>query len=193
MVFCIYGASSKTIDKSFIEAGEKLGKRIAERNHGIVFGGGATGMMGAVARGVDNAKGYLLGIAPRFFNADGILYNDCSEFVYTKTMRERKKALEENADAFIVTPGGVGTFDEFFEIFTLRQLAQHTKAITIYNVNGYFNPMLDMMEMAIKQNFMTEKNKELYFVSDDPDKIIDYIENYNPDNIDLSELKNITK
>ena len=193
MVFCIYGASSKSIDNSFIEAGEKLGRRIAERNHGIVFGGGATGMMGAVARGVDHAKGYLLGIAPRFFNADGILYNDCSEFVYTKTMRERKKALEENADAFIVTPGGMGTFDEFFEIFTLRQLAQHTKAITIYNVNGYFNPMLDMMEAAIKQGFMTEKNQELYFVSDDPDKIIDYIENYDPTTIDLSELKNITK
>ena len=193
MVFCIYGASSKSIDKSFIEAGEKLGKRIAERNHGIVFGGGATGMMGAVARGVDQAKGYLLGIAPRFFNTDGILYNSCSEFVYTQTMRERKQALEENADAFIVTPGGVGTFDEFFEIFTLRQLARHTKPITIFNVNGYYKPMLDMLEMAIKQGFMTEKNKELYFVSDDPDEIIDYIENYDAANIDLSELKNITK
>lgn len=191
MEICVYGASSSTIDKSYIEAGELLGAKIAKRNHIVVYGGGAEGMMGAVARGARSENGEVIGIAPSFFKVDGSLYDDCTEFIYTETMRTRKKLLEDKSDAFLVTPGGIGTFDEFFEIITLRQLGQHLKPIAIYNINGYFDPMIEMMKNAIRQNFMTAANEELYFVSDDADAVLNYIETHKPEDLDLSALKDV--
>lgn len=191
MEICVYGASSSTIDKSYIDAGELLGAKIAKRNHIVVYGGGAEGMMGAVARGARSENGQVIGIAPSFFKVDGSLYDDCTEFIYTETMRTRKKLLEEKSDAFLVTPGGIGTFDEFFEIITLRQLGQHLKPIAIYNINGYFDPMIEMMKNAIRQNFMTAANEELYFVSDDADAVLNYIETHKPEDLDLRALKDV--
>ena len=189
MKICIYGASSNAIDKSFLDAGELLGSVIAQSNHSVVFGGGAAGLMGAVARGAHQNNGEIIGICPSFFNVDGALFNDCSKMIYTDTMRERKQLLDEMSDAFIITPGGIGTFDEFFEIYTLRQLANHKKAITIYNTNGYYNPLVEMLENAISKNFMPATNMDLLFISDDPHKIIQYIENYNPADYEAAEFK----
>ena len=86
MKICIYGASSDAIDKSFIDAGEFLGKTIALNNHSVVFGGGAAGLMGAVARGAHSENGEIIGICPSFFNVDGALFNDCTEMIYTETI-----------------------------------------------------------------------------------------------------------
>ena len=148
-------------------------------------------MMGAVARGARSENGEVIGIAPSFFKVDGSLYDDCTEFIYTETMRTRKKLLEDKSDAFLVTPGGIGTFDEFFEIITLRQLGQHLKPIAIYNINGYFNPMIEMMKNAINQSFMTAANEELYFVSEDANAVLNYIETHKPEILDLSTLKDV--
>ena len=189
MKLCIYGASSNAIDKSFLDAGELLGEAIAESNHSVVFGGGAAGLMGAVARGAKAKNGEIIGISPSFFNVDGILFEDCTEMIYTKTMRERKQLLEEMSDAFIITPGGIGTFDEFFEIYTLRQLGCHQKPIAIYNTNGYYNPLIDMLNNAIDKSFMPNTNMDLIFISDSPHEIINHIENYNPANYETAEFK----
>lgn len=189
MNLCIYGASSNEIDKSFIDAGEQLGRAIAQKNHTVVFGGGAAGLMGAVARGAHSEHGNIIGISPSFFNVDGALFTQCTEMIYTKTMRERKQLLDEKSDAFIITPGGIGTFDEFFEIYTLRQLATHKKPIVIYNTNGYYNPLIDMLNNAINQKFMPSTNLDLLFISDNPTKIIEYIENYNPTDYEAAEFK----
>ncbi len=189
MKICIYGASSNAIDRSFIDAGELLGKFIAQNNHSVVFGGGTAGLMGAVARGAHKSNGEIIGISPSFFNVDGALFTDCTEMIYTETMRERKKLLEEMSDAFIITPGGIGTFDEFFEIYTLRQLATHKKPIAIYNTNGYYNPLIDMLKNAIDKNFMPKTNMDLLFVSEKPQEIINYIENYNPADYEAAEFK----
>lgn len=191
MKICVYGASSNTIDVSYISAGELLGAEIAKRNHVVIYGGGAEGMMGAVARGARSEDGEVIGIAPSFFKVDGCLYENCTEFIYTETMRSRKKLLEDKSDAFLVTPGGIGTFDEFFEIITLRQLGQHLKPIAIYNINGYFNPMIEMMKNAINQSFMTAANEELYFVSEDANAVLNYIETHKPEILDLSTLKDV--
>lgn len=90
MNICIYGASSAQLEQIYYDKTEELGKMMAKRGHGLVFGGGATGMMGSAARGVDVEGGYILGIAPRFFDKPGVLYQNCSEFIFTDTMRERK-------------------------------------------------------------------------------------------------------
>ena len=148
MRICVYGAASDEIDRSYLEAGEELGRAMSRRSHSLIFGGGAKGMMGAVARGMSENNGYLKGIVPHFFNVDGALYEKCNEMIKTQTMRERKKLMEESSDAFIVTPGGIGTFEEFFEILTLRSLDRHKKPIAILNTNGYYNDLLSFLKTA---------------------------------------------
>lgn len=189
MKICIYGASSNAIDKSFLDAGELLGKTIADGNHSVVFGGGAAGLMGAVARGAHSAGGEIIGICPSFFNVDGALFTECTEMIYTETMRERKQLLEEMSDAFVITPGGIGTFDEFFEIYTLRQLGVHKKPIAIYNTNGYYNSLINMLNNAIDKSFMPNANMDLLFISDNPQEIIKHIQNYNPADYDAAQFK----
>lgn len=191
MNICVYGASSTTIDKIYIEAGEELGRKIGQRGYGLIFGGGNNGLMGAAARGVHETGMPVTGIAPSFFQVDGILYPHCTDFIYTETMRERKRLLEEKSCAFIITPGGIGTFDEFFEILTLKQLSRHDKPIAILNTNGYFNKMLDMLKHCVDGGFLNKEAEELYFVSENPDEILDYIKNYDPVNEPITKFKNI--
>lgn len=187
MKICVYGASSNEINGAYIQAGERLGKEMAVRGHKLVFGAGCSGMMGAVARGITEGKGYMTGIAPSFFNVDGVLYDKCDELIYTETMRERKQLMEDSADAFVMTAGGIGTFEEFFEILTLKQLDRHDKPIVILNTNGYYDHMLAMLDFTVAENFAKEKTKELYLVTDDVDTALDYIENYHGQGIDVSE------
>lgn len=189
MKICIYGASSNAIDKSFINAGERLGTALADHGHSVIFGGGAAGLMGAVARGAYSKGGEIIGISPSFFNVDGALFTHCTDMIYTDTMRERKKLLEEMSDAFIITPGGIGTFDEFFEIYTLRQLGVHKKPIAIFNTDGYYDPLVNMLNNAIEKSFMPDTNMNLLFISDDENKIIEYIANYDPKDYEAAQFK----
>ena len=191
MKICVYGAASSEIDKCFVEVGEELGRKMADRNIGLVFGGGRNGMMGAVARGVAQNGGDILGISPKFFEENNaeISFPECSEFIHTDTMRERKRLVDEKSDAFIITPGGIGTFDEFFEILTLKQLGRHNKAIVIFNIDGYFDNMLKMMQKSIERRFITEDCIELYKVVTSVEEALDYIEKYDPTDIDISKVK----
>lgn len=191
MKICVYGASSNSIDKKYIEAGERLGSLMAERGHALVFGGGANGLMGAVARGTHKTGGEIIGVAPSFFNVDGILFENCTQFFYTETMRERKQKMEELSDAFVMTPGGIGTFEEFFEILTLRQLARHNKPIAVLNTGGYYNALCELIDTAIAGGFMTEKNRELFFVSESEQELLSYLENYKPSEGGIEKYKDI--
>ncbi len=165
MNICVYGAASNEIDAAYLEQGQELGRLIGAGGHRLVFGGGQTGMMGAVARGVKETGGRILGVAPKFFDKPGVLYEGCDEFVFTETMRERKAKMEEESDAFVMSPGGLGTWEEFFEMITLRQLARHQKPIIILNINGYYDPLIALMEHAIKGKFLEEKAREYYLVA----------------------------
>ena len=164
---------------------------MAKKGIGLVFGGGRNGMMGAVARGVAENNGEILGIAPKFFNDNNaeVSFLGCGEFIHTETMRERKRLLDESSDAFIISPGGIGTFDEFFEILTLKQLGRHNKAIVIWNLNNYFDDMLNMMQTSVDQKFITDDCRCLYKVYKTIDPMLEYIENYDPEDIDLSRVK----
>lgn len=191
MKICVYGASSNEIDASYIAAVEELGRSMAARGHGLVFGGGGQGLMGAAARGVHSRGGYSLGIAPSFFNVDGILFENCTEFIYTETMRERKQLMEDRSDAFVMTPGGIGTFEEFFEILTLKQLGRHNKPIAILNVNGYYDDMAQMLQTTVREGFMRPACLELYGVFQTSEQLLDYLEKYDADAMDVRHLKNI--
>ncbi|MBQ9993518.1 MAG: TIGR00730 family Rossman fold protein, partial [Clostridia bacterium] len=178
-------------DKSYIEAVEQLGRELARRGHGMVFGGGAQGLMGAAARGVSELGGEIIGVAPTFFNVDGILYQHCTEFVYTETMRQRKQIMEDRSDGFIVLPGGIGTFEEFFEILTLKQLGRHNKPIAIYNIADYYDDISRMLEKAIEQNFMKPQCRSLLGVFDEAAAMLDYFEQYDDEAVDVRHMKNI--
>ena len=176
MKICVYGASSNEIDRRYLDAGMLLGAAMAKRGHELVFGGGNTGLMGAVARGVHQEGGRVIGIAPRFFRVDGVLYPDCDEWIYTDTMRSRKEKMEQVSDAFLVTPGGIGTLDEFFEIFTLRQLDRHHKPIALLNTGGYFDPISQMLQSMAKEKFLVESCLDLIKITPDPEEILDFVE-----------------
>lgn len=189
MRICVYGAASDEIDKSYLKAGEALGKEMGKRKHSLVFGGGATGLMGAVARGIKSENAKIIGVAPSFFNVDGILYEHCDKMIYTNTMRERKQIMEEKSDAFIVTVGGIGTFEEFFEILTLRSLDRHKKPIAILNTNGYYDRLIDFLENGVKENFLKKENLELFFVSDDEKQILNYLEGFSDDEDKITKTR----
>lgn len=191
MNICVYGAASSLIKNVYTEAGKELGRKIVERNCGLVFGGGAHGMMGAVAEGVYEKGGKILGVVPSFFKEANseVSFTKCTEYIYTDTVRERKRQMEEHCDAFIIAPGGIGTLDEFFEILTLKQLGRHNKAIVLYNINGFYDELDVMMTRYIEEQFITDDCKELYKVFSDADEMLDYILEYDPEDIDLSKVK----
>lgn len=191
MKICVYGASSHKLDDSFILAGEQLGKAMADRGHSLVFGAGGNGLMGAVARGVHAGGGESIGVVPTFFNVDGMLFDHCTQLIRTETMRERKQIMEDNGDAFIMTPGGIGTFEEFFEVLTLKQLGRHGKPIAILNTNGYYNTMLKMMEESMALHFMKDTCKALYGVFETVDEVLTYIEEYVPNSGNIGTFKNV--
>jgi len=178
MRVCVYGAASPTIDKEYIVKVEALGREMAKRGHSLVFGGGGNGLMGAAARGVKEENGYIVGVIPKFFREESVekICDFCNELIEPDTMRERKQIMEDNADAFIVVPGGIGTYEEFFEILTSKQLCRHNKPIAIYNIDGFYNEMDSAMKSAIKKNFIRENCLELYKMSENLNDIFNYIE-----------------
>ena len=178
MRICIFGASGRELDARYYAEAEAVGRLIGENGDSIVFGGGAEGLMGACARGVSAAGGDVVGIAPRFFDEPGILYDKCSRMIFTETMRERKKLLEERSDATIVTPGGIGTYEEFFEILTLKSLGRIDRPIVLYNINGYYDSMRALLEYTAGEKFMARDVVDMCRFMKDPEEILDYIENY---------------
>ena len=191
MNICLYGASSTELNELYIKAVEDLGEKLGRAGHNMVYGGGANGLMGAAARGVVRGGGKVIGVAPTFFQVDGVLFEECSEMVYTETMRQRKQIMEERADAFVAVPGGIGTFDELFEILSLKQLGRHNKPVIIYNINGYYDGLVNMLDNAVEQCFMTEKSRQLAEIVSTPEEFLDYITNYKGDVYDFSVLKKV--
>ena len=166
---------------------------MAERGHSLVFGGGANGLMGAVARGVYNKKGYIMGVIPKFFEKiDAELeYKRCDVLIRPDTMRERKQIMEDNADGFIMVPGGIGTYEEFFEMLTLKQLGRHSKPIAVLNLDGYYDLLQQMLEQTIEQGFMKPACRELYGVFSDADALLDYLEQAKAAPVSAKDMKNI--
>ena len=183
MRICLYGSGSRKIDEKYTDEAYKLGCIIAENGHTLVFGGGDTGMMGACAKGVHDNNGKTIGIAPEWIGNFEPLCEKCSEFIYVDSMDERKNKFVENSDAFIISPGGIGTLDEFFEIITLKKLKQHDKEIIIFNIEGFFDKMFEMIDEMAEKGFLY-KQEELFKIAND----IKSIEKYLKKKIKLKEM-----
>ena len=131
MNICVYGAASKDIGEKYLKAGHELGYKLAKEVTGSSSEEATPSSDGASARGTQDGGGHITGIAPSFFNVDGILYQHCDDFIYTETMRQRKQKLEDRSDGFVVSPGGIGTFGGVLEILTLKQLGKLDKPIAM--------------------------------------------------------------
>ncbi len=192
MRICVYGAASPTIEKKYITATEIMGETLAKRGHDLVFGAGGNGLMGAAARGFKNGGAHIIGVIPKFFENENVeaICDFCDRLLMPDTMRERKQLMEDNADAFIVVPGGIGTYEEFFEILTLKQLCRHNKPIAVYNLFGFYDEINCAMMSAINKEFIKDNCKELYFTSDSLDEIIKYIESPAMNNYTVKDFKN---
>ena len=183
---CIFGASGTALDEIYIRETEALGKRLASRGHSLIFGGGKHGLMGAAARGFTEGGGPIVGVAPTFFKDKGVIYDRCDEFVWPDSMRDRKKYMEDNADAFIVVPGGIGTYEEFFEVLTLKQLARMSKPIAVFNINGYFDPLMTMIGDNIKDGFVRPQTRELFRLCATVEEAVECVEN---DTYDIEKIR----
>ena len=178
MNICVYGAASNDIDKSYIEKTEELGRYMGKSSIGLVFGAGANGLMGAVARGVHSENGKIIGVIPRFFEGDGIRFEKCTEIIYTETMRERKRIMEDLSCAFIVVPGGTGTLHEFVEMFSLQNLNQHQKPIAVFNINGFYNTVLKMFDEMVEKGFLSESAVKRLIVTDNIEELFSKIKKF---------------
>ncbi len=172
MRVCLYGASSTEIGENYIAATEQLGEQLAQNGHSLVYGAGGAGLMGAAARGVKRGGGQVVGVVPSFLRVDGILFDACDEIVYTETMRERKQIMEERAQAFVVAPGGIGTYEEFFEIYTLKQLGRLNKPVVVFNIDGYYDTLLAMLRHTVDERFMREASLSLITVANTADEVL---------------------
>lgn len=192
MNICIYGSANERIDEIYRTRTFELAKKMAERGHTLIYGGGGHGVMGASARGVSAGGGKIYGFVPRFFQeSEKIeeLYESCTGLVYTKTMHDRKELMEENSEAFIIAPGGIGTYDELFSVLTNKQLRRHFCPIILFNIEGFYDKLDEFIRLGVEKKFINKNVLKLYKVLDDADEILDYIEN-NPKEAPLDNLKN---
>ena len=191
MVICIYGAASDKIKDDYKRACYDLAFILAKSGHSLVYGAGSSGMMGASARGFKDGGGKVHGVIPTFFEENGFekIFYDADRITRTKTMAERKTIMENECDAFIVTPGGMGTMEEFFEALTLKQLGRHKKAIVIYNMFGYYDKLEELILDMIEKGFVNKECLKLFAILKDKQEIVEYLNAYSAGSVTWDLLK----
>jgi len=161
-LLCVYCSSSDRLNPKYAFAAEELGRELVARGWGLVYGGGKTGLMGAVARAVKARGGHVVGVIPEFMKARELAYDEADELVTVVTMRERKLLMEARADAFVALPGGFGTLEEIMEILTLRQLDVVKKPCVFFNQDGFYDDLLRLFEKMLAEKFFKPSNMDLF-------------------------------
>jgi len=164
-LLCVYCASSDRLDPKYYAAAAELGREMVARGWGLVYGGGKTGMMGAIARAVKQTGGRVVGVIAELMKARELAYDEADELVTVITMRERKLLMETRADAFVALPGGWGTLEEILEILTLRQLDVVKKPCVLLNHDGFYDPLLKLFDHMLAEKFFKRSNMELFRVA----------------------------
>ena len=169
MNICIFGAASPRIGQNYKDTAFAAGAALAKAGHKLIFGGGREGMMGAAALGFHGQKGHVTGILPEFFKeTDGVekLYMECDEIIYTEDISERISLMKAMSDAFLVLPGGTGTYEEFFTVLVSGYLGRHEKKLALLNVDGFFDKLLDMLREGREKHFISEETMSRFQVFD---------------------------
>lgn len=164
---CVYCGSKPGTDPAFTQAAVKVGTWIGRHGGQLVYGGGRNGLMGIVADATLAAGGRVIGVIPRALVEKEWAHTGCTELHIVETMHDRKQMMAQKADAFVALPGGIGTFEEFFEVWTWQQLGYHNKPIGLLNTQQYYEPMLNFLDSAVKKEFMGKWQMDLIQTSSD--------------------------
>lgn len=174
-VFC---GSSAGADEIYKSQATVLGQTLAKHNIELVYGGANVGLMGAVANGVLNNGGKVIGVLPNFLKSKEIAHDHLTQLILVETMHERKTKMNELCDGVIALAGGFGTLEELFEMLTWAQLGLHKKPIAILNTNGFYNPLIALIQTMVDKGFLKEVNQQMLLVSNDIDELLDKMQSY---------------
>ncbi|EZP59663.1 TIGR00730 family Rossman fold protein [Exiguobacterium sp. RIT341] len=174
-VFC---GSKDGAHPVFREAAGKLGQALAARDIGLVYGGSRVGTMGAVADATLAAQGQAIGVLPHFLQEKELAHPGLTELHLVHSMHERKAKMSELADGFIILPGGPGTMEEFFEVFTWAQLGLHEKPCGVLNIDGYYDPLIALFDTMECQGFLIPEHRAMLIVESDPDRLLERFATY---------------
>ncbi|CAN1530028.1 COG1611 Predicted Rossmann fold nucleotide-binding protein [Burkholderiaceae bacterium] len=158
---CVYCGSRPGVDPQHAKAAQALGQWIGSRGGQLVYGGGRNGLMGITALATRSSGGRVVGVIPSSLVEREWANHDCDELLVVETMHERKRIMAERSDAFLALPGGIGTFEEFFEVWTWRQLGYHNKPVGLLNLGGYYDAMLTFLKGSVREGFMNDGQMEL--------------------------------
>jgi uncharacterized protein (TIGR00730 family) len=179
-IFC---GSSRGNDPEYSAAAAAMGRELVRRDIELVFGGGKVGLMGIIADTVLRAGGRATGVIPKGLVAREVGHDGLSELHIVGTMHERKALMARLSDGFIAMPGGIGTFEELFEIWTWAQLGMHRKPIGVLNVGGYYDPMIAMVEEAVRAEFLKPVTRQMLMVDSVPERLLDRFETWQPPDV----------
>lgn len=174
-VFC---GSSFGTDDIYKSQATLLGQKLAKNNIELVYGGANVGIMGAVADGTLSSGGKVIGVLPNFLKSKEIAHEQLTELILVETMHERKTKLNELSDGVIALPGGIGTLEEFFEMWTWAQLGLHKKPLAILNVNGFYDSLVVLVQTMVDQGFVKEVNQKMLLISDNVEELLEKMKNY---------------
>ena len=169
---CVYCGSRPGASPAFTEAARQVGQWIGQRGGQLVYGGGRNGLMGVVADSTLKAGGRVIGIIPKALVEREWAHTGCSELLVVDTMHERKRLMAEHAHAFLALPGGIGTFEEFFEVWTWRQLGYHDKPVGLLNVGGYYDGLMSFLRTGVQAQFMNDWQMDLIRVDSVADRLL---------------------
>lgn len=177
---CVYAGSCPGARPAYREAARELGRALAERELGLVYGGAAVGLMGELADAVLAHGGEAIGVLPRFLGAKEIAHPGLTELRFVETMHERKALMAVLASGFVALPGGIGTLEELFEIYAWAQLERHDKPCGLLNVAGYYDHLLAFLDHSVQERFVTAPHRDMLLVREDPGALLDAFERYVP-------------
>jgi uncharacterized protein (TIGR00730 family) len=177
---CVFCGSNAGADPAYLEAAEAVGRALAQRGVRVVYGGGKVGMMGAVADAARAADGEVIGVIPQAIFDLEIGHTGLDDLRVVGSMHERKALMAELSDAFIALPGGIGTLEELFEVYTWAQLGIHEKPLGLLDVMGYYQPLVAFLDHAVQERFLRRETRTLLAVSDDLDDLIAAFETWQP-------------
>jgi hypothetical protein len=181
---CVFCGSSPGADPAFLQAARQVGRLIARRGLCLVYGGADVGLMGALADAALHEGGHVRGVITHALEAKNIVHRGLTELRVVRTMHERKSAMAELADAFLMLPGGFGTWEEFLEVVTWNQLGLHQKPCGVLNVNGFFSPLLELVDIASEQRFVCSEHRGMVIVESDAGVLLDRLEAWTPVMVD---------
>ena len=179
-IFC---GSNPGARPEYVEAARSLGRLLAERGIGIVYGGSSVGLMAALADVMLDELGDIIGVIPRMLVEREVANRALTDLRIVESMHARKAMMAELADGFIALPGGIGTLEEFFETWTWGQLGMHSKPCGLLNVAGYFDPLLEFLDHAVAEKFVRDVHRGMVVVESDPRRLLSRFESYEPPRI----------